>query len=94
MSVFIAQTSWAWVCYRCNTRPATARASLDGTETFTIHIDDNLQARQEVQVTAQKVDGGSVDFTVDCRVDTPVEVDYYRNGSILHTVLRRMANDA
>ena len=67
---------------------------LDGTETFTIHIDDNLQARQEIQVTAQTVDGDAVDFTVDCRVDTPVEVDYYRNGGILHTVLRRMANDA
>ena len=26
-----------------------------------------------------------------CRIDTPVEVDYYRNGGILHTVLRKMA---
>jgi aconitate hydratase len=26
-----------------------------------------------------------------CRIDTPVEVDYYRNGGILHMVLRRMA---
>jgi hypothetical protein len=32
-----------------------------------------------------------VAFTTICRIDTPVEVDYYRNGGILHTVLRKMA---
>ena len=30
-------------------------------------------------------------FTVLCRIDTPVEIDYYRNGGILNAVLRRMA---
>ncbi|GIR77306.1 MAG: hypothetical protein CM15mP79_2430 [Methanobacteriota archaeon] len=33
-------------------------------------------------------------FEVDVRLDTPVEVEYYRNGGILHTVLRQMAKDA
>jgi len=32
-----------------------------------------------------------VDFLVDVRLDTPVEVEYYRNGGILHTVLRKLA---
>ena len=31
-------------------------------------------------------------FKVICRIDTPVEINYYRNGGILHTVLRRMAD--
>jgi aconitate hydratase len=30
-------------------------------------------------------------FETKCRIDTPVEVEYYRNGGILHTVLRKMA---
>lgn len=60
---------------------------LDGSEEYTIHVDDNLQARQDVKVTAKKDDGTEVHFTVTCRIDTPVEVEYYRNGGILHTVL-------
>ncbi|MEL0011069.1 MAG: aconitate hydratase, partial [Bacteroidota bacterium] len=60
---------------------------LDGTEHFDIAVDDQVQARQEIQVTATKADGSVVEFTTDCRIDTPVEVDYYRNGGILHTVL-------
>ena len=66
---------------------------LDGTETFSIDVDDTLEARQEVRVAATTGEGATIEFTVDCRVDTPVEVDYYRNGGILHTVLRRMANE-
>ena len=42
-----------------------------------------------VQVT--KADGTTVEFLATCRCDTPVEVDYYRNGGILHMVLRTMA---
>jgi aconitate hydratase len=64
---------------------------LDGTETFDIAIDDGLKPRQDVTVTACRHDGTSIAFTTTCRIDTPVEVDYYRNGGILHTVLRRMA---
>jgi len=66
---------------------------LDGTETFSVAIDDDLAPRQDVKVTATKADGTVVEFTTTCRVDTPVEVDYYRNGGILHTVLRRMAKE-
>ncbi len=61
---------------------------LKGTEKFTIDIDDNLKPKQRVKVTAEREDGTKVTFDTLARVDTPVEVDYYRNGGILHTVLR------
>ena len=61
---------------------------LDGTETFDIHVDDDVQAGDDIKVTATKDDGSTVEFMTDCRIDTPVEVEYYRNGGILHKVLR------
>ena len=66
---------------------------LDGTETFDIDIDDDLQPRQAVLVRATRTDGSEVEIKTTCRIDTPVEVDYYRNGGILHTVVRKMAAD-
>ncbi len=68
-----------------------ASLGLDGTETFDIAVDDQLEARQTVQVTATKLDGSVVEFTALCRADTPVEIDYLRHGGILHMVLRRLA---
>ena len=61
---------------------------LIGNETYTIHIDDNLQPRQDVQVEVTDAEGNTRTITMTCRIDTPVEVDYYRNGGILQTVLR------
>ncbi|MGA1465036.1 MAG: aconitate hydratase, partial [Balneolaceae bacterium] len=61
---------------------------LDGTESFTIHVDDSLKPRQQVKVEAVKSNGETVQFETLCRIDTPVEIDYYRNGGILHKVLR------
>jgi aconitate hydratase len=66
---------------------------LTGTELFDIDIDDSLQPRQDVAVTATRHDGTAMTFTAICRIDTPIEVTYYRNGGILHTVLRNMAAD-
>ncbi|MEM6562267.1 MAG: aconitate hydratase, partial [Planctomycetota bacterium] len=63
---------------------------LDGSETFDIHVDDTLTARQTVHVIATKPDGQVIEFDTLCRVDTPVEIEYYRNGGILQTVLRRL----
>ncbi len=76
-------------------RPGESAASLglDGTEIYEIAVDDSLQPRQDVSVKANRTNGEVVEFTTTCRVDTPVEVDYYRNGGILHTVLRAMAAD-
>ena len=64
---------------------------LDGTESFSIPVNDDVQALQELTVTATKADGSTSEFTVDVRLDTPVEVEYYRNGGILHTVLRKVS---
>jgi len=64
---------------------------LTGHEVFDIAIDDSVQPRQAITVTATKPDGSKIQFETVCRIDTPVEVEYYRNGGILHTVLRKMA---
>jgi len=68
-------------------KPGESRASLGltGEEVFEIEIDDNLKPGQQVQVRAN---GRS--FTTLCRIDTPVELEYFRNGGILQTVLRKM----
>jgi len=64
---------------------------LDGSETFSIEVPQDLQPRQNIRITAKKVDGSETTFETICRIDTPVEVDYYRHGGILNMVLRRMA---
>ncbi len=64
---------------------------LTGAETFDIPITDDVQPRQTLTVTAKSPDGKETTFDVTVRIDTPVEVQYYRNGGILHTVLRNMA---
>jgi len=65
---------------------------LDGTEEFDIALNDDLKPQQAVEVTARKTDGSVVHFVTTCRIDTPVEVKYYRNGGILHSVLRDLAS--
>jgi aconitate hydratase len=62
---------------------------LTGFEQFTVHVDDSLQAQQTVRVDAVTEEGQTLSFDTVCRIDTPVEVQYYRNGGILHTVLRK-----
>jgi aconitate hydratase len=66
---------------------------LDGSETYDISLGDDLKPQQAIEVTATREDGSVVHFVVTCRIDTPVEIDYYRNGGILHTVLRQLARD-
>ena len=64
---------------------------LDGTESFDVAVDDKLKARQLLTVTATNPKSGKVTkFQAHCRIDTPVEVDYYRNGGILQTVIRKL----
>ncbi|MCC6612213.1 MAG: aconitate hydratase AcnA [Anaerolineae bacterium] len=63
---------------------------LSGHETFDIvGLDDKLQPKQLLIVRATAEDGSVKTFEVICRADTPVEVEYYRNGGILQTVLRK-----
>jgi aconitate hydratase len=54
-------------------------------------LDDSLQPRSRTQVVARREDGTKVKFECLVRIDTPVEIDYYRNGGILPTVLRKLA---
>ena len=69
-----------------------ATLGLDGTEMFSIPVTDDVQPLQSLTVTANHPDGSSKQFEVSVRLDTPVEVEYYRNGGILHTVLRQLAS--
>jgi aconitate hydratase len=65
---------------------------LSGEEVYDIEgLDDELQPGQELAVVVRGADGDKR-FKTICRIDTPVEINYYRNGGILHTVLRRMAS--
>ncbi|GMV25061.1 MAG: aconitate hydratase [Phycisphaerae bacterium] len=67
---------------------------LTGSETFDIDLpvsaEGLVEPRCEVRVTARGADGKHTVFTARCRIDTPVEAEYYRNGGVLHTVLRRL----
>jgi len=65
---------------------------LDGSETFDIPIDNSLTAGQTLEVTARKEDGSEITFTTINRCDTPIEVEYFQHGGILHYVLRDFLN--
>jgi aconitate hydratase len=65
---------------------------LGGEETFHIpDLSDQIQPRCELTVRAVAPEGSVIEFPVKVRIDTPVELDYYRNGGILQTVLRKLA---
>ncbi len=62
---------------------------LTGTEKFDIiGLDDNLKPGQELTVRATAEDGTTKEFQASVKINTPVEMEYYRNGGILPTVLR------
>jgi aconitate hydratase len=79
---------------------------LSGEEVFDIpELGDGLRPRQKITVVAKKAEGGgrkaegqsairnpqsAISFPMTVRIDTPVELDYYRNGGILQTVLRKL----
>tara|TARA_B100001540_G_C15807503_1_gene642773 strand:- start:183 stop:2858 length:2676 start_codon:yes stop_codon:yes gene_type:complete len=64
---------------------------LDGTEYFSIPINEDVKPLQMIDIVATKEDGKNIIFQAQVRLDTPVEVEYYMNGGILHTVLRNLA---
>ncbi|MFN0138167.1 MAG: aconitate hydratase AcnA [Phycisphaerae bacterium] len=66
---------------------------LTGHEVFDFaDLTDALKPGQDLKVVAtDAASGKKTEFAVRCRVDTPVEIEYYRNGGVLHTVLRKMA---
>jgi aconitate hydratase len=70
---------------------SAATLGLSGRETFAIYgVADGLTPKKRLQMTATRGDGSTLVFQVIARVDSPVEIDYYRNGGIFQTVLRRL----
>jgi aconitate hydratase len=66
-------------------------AGLDGFETFDIGgLTENLEPHARLTVKAREGNGRDKQFTVVCRIDTPVELEYYRHGGILPYVLRQL----
>ncbi len=57
-------------------------------------LDDSLKPRSTIEVVATAIDGSKKTFQAMVRIDTPVEIDYYRNGGILPTVLRKLASES
>ena len=64
---------------------------LTGTETFDIKGLANLKPLGDVNVTIHRANGKSETITVQCRIDNSGELDYYKNGGVLHYVLRSLA---
>jgi len=69
--------------------------NLDGTETYDITgLSDSIQPRQDVTLTITRKNGAKESHQVKLRIDTPIEVDYYRHGGILPFVLRQLIAEA
>ena len=67
---------------------------LTGEETFDVLGLQDISPRQRVHITATRPNGDVVEFDAIARIDSPVEVEYFRNGGILQTVLRRLTRSA
>jgi aconitate hydratase len=64
---------------------------LDGTETYDIvGLDANLKPQQDLVLRITRQDGGVEEVPVRCRIDAPIEIDYYQHGGILPFVLRQL----
>ena len=64
---------------------------LDGTEFFDIPVNADLKPFSEIPIVARRTDGSEINFNAIVRLETPVEVEYYKNGGILQTVVRNLA---
>jgi aconitate hydratase len=71
-----------------------ASLGLTGEETYDVLGVADITPRKRLTVRATRADGGVTEFAVIARIDSPVEVEYYRNGCILQTVLRRLTRTA
>ncbi len=68
---------------------------LDGTETFDIvGLNASLKPQQDLTLKITRKDGTVENVPVCCRIDTPVEIDYYQHGGILPCVLRQLVTKA
>ena len=68
---------------------------LDGTETFdVVGLDANIKPQQDLTLKITRKDGKIENVSVRCRIDTPIEIDYYQHGGILPYVLRQLVAKA
>jgi aconitate hydratase len=68
---------------------------LDGTETYDIvGLGATLKPQQDLTLKITRLDGSVEDVPVRCRIDTPIEIDYYQHGGILPYVLRQLVAKA
>jgi aconitate hydratase len=68
---------------------------LDGTETYDIvGLDANIKPQQDLTLKITRKDGNVENVPVKCRIDTPIEIDYYQHGGILPYVLRQLVAKA
>jgi aconitate hydratase len=71
---------------------------IDATDTFEIEVPKDITPRGDIRVTATGTEGSRAGkktaFTVTCRLDTAVEINYFRNGGILQTVLRKLLSES
>ncbi|HET7260231.1 MAG TPA: aconitate hydratase [Casimicrobiaceae bacterium] len=65
-----------------------------GDETFDLAIPADIRPQQDLTLVMTRADGSRSDITLRCRIDTPIEVDYYRHGGILPYVLRELMRKA
>ncbi|MGN6555889.1 MAG: aconitate hydratase, partial [Verrucomicrobiota bacterium] len=64
---------------------------LDGTETFDVlGLGANLKPQQDLTLKITRANGSVENVAVRCRIDTPIEIDYYQHGGILPFVLRQL----
>jgi aconitate hydratase len=70
-----------------------ASLGLTGYEVYDILGLEDITPGKELTVVATRADGSQVSFQVKARIDTLVEVDYYKNGGILQTVLKNMLSE-
>ena len=66
--------------------------NLDGSETYSISGIADIEPRKQLQVKAVKTDGSEIAFDVTARLDTDIEVDYFKHGGILQYVLRKIVS--
>jgi len=65
---------------------------LDGTESYDVlGLDAALKPQQDLKIRITRADRKTEEISVICRIDTPIEVDYYQHGGILPYVLRQLA---
>ena len=75
----------AWACCRCSSRARDSAQTLGitGEETFDIVVPKDIRPQQDLTLVIHRKDGTQQEVPVLCRIDTPIEVDYYNGGGIL-----------